>query len=252
MIKPLLIALLSLVISGCATTSPTKGLQNAISGKDGADWGMMPMSIVNSTDNTYFADGKWQSTMGAMTTKRFGLACDNTVKDMRLHQGDYRHWFVAPSDSTRLSGMKKCSKDSQSEPGCSENWNLCGRKVRVTCLDDEFCGESGETSLIAQINNHKPPTNNYLPGVIVKELTRTLGKSPKVAKSVVLYITDFCPAAHSNNKKRKQCQRAQVDVSTAAFLMMGKKNRQGYINTNVDVSVELLDSKDPTPVGPEY
>ena len=252
MIKPLLIALLSLVISGCVSTSPTKGLQKAISETDGADWGVMQMSIVNSTDNTYFSDGKWKSTMGALNSKRFGLACDNTVKDMRLHHGDYRHWFVAPSDSTKLLGMKKCSKDSRSEPSCIENWNLCGRKVRVTCLDDEFCGQSGESSLIAQINNHNPPTNNYLPGVIVKELTQRLGKSPKVAKSVVLYITDFCPAEHSNNKKSKQCQGPQVDVSTSAFLMMGKTNPQGYINTNVDVSVELLDSKDPTPVGPEY
>jgi len=243
MIKPLLLTLLSLIISGCSST---------ILDTDGADWGIMKMSIVNTTDNTFFADGKWKSTMGALNADRFGLACDNTVNDMRFHHGDYRHWFVAPSDSTKLQGMKKCSKDSQLEPNCIENWNLCGRKVRVTCLDDKFCGQSGETSLVAQINNHNPPTNNYLPSVIVKELTQALGKSPKVAKSVVLYITDFCPAEHSSNKKSNQCQRAQVDVSTAAFLMMGKTNPQGYINTNVDVSVQLLDSKDPTPVGPEY
>ncbi|ATX82925.1 hypothetical protein Ga0123462_2090 [Mariprofundus ferrinatatus] len=252
MIKALLIVLLSLVISCCAGTSPAKDLQNTASGRDGADWGVIPMSVINTTDNTFIMDGKWSSTMGALTTKRFGLACDNTVSDMRFHHGDYRHWFVAPSDSPALLGMKKCSKDSQSEPSCIENWNLCGRKVRVKCLDDEFCGQSGEPSLIAQINDNNPPTNNYLPGGIVEDLTQALGKRPKVAKSVVLYITDFCPAEHSNNIKSRQCQRAQVDVSTPAFLLMGKTNPQGYINANVEVSVELLDSKDPTPVGPEY
>lgn len=239
----ILLLAIMLALNACSTALPYSGA---------TVWTTMPMSIINTTDNTFFANGKWQSTMGALTTERGGLACDNTVNDMRFHQGDYRHWYVAPSDSTKLPGMKKCSKDSRSEPSCIENWNLCGRKVRVKCLDDEFCGQSGEPSLIAQINHHNPPTNNYLPGVIVKELTQTLGKSPKVAKSVVLYITDFCPAEHSNNKKNRQCQRAQVDVSTSAFLMMGKMNPQGYINTNVDVSVELLDAKDPTPAGPEY
>jgi hypothetical protein len=33
--------------------------------------------------------------------------------------------------------------------------------------------------------------------------------------------------------------------------MMGKINARGYINTNLDVSVELLDTNDATPVGPE-
>lgn len=210
------------------------------------------MSIINTTENTFISDGKWQSTMGALTTERGGLACDNIVNDMRFHQGDYRHWHVAPSDSIMQMGIKKCSINPGAEPSCFENWDLCGRKVRVKCLDTEYCGQSGEPSLIAQINAHHPPANNYLPSVFVDELTQTLGKAPRVAKSVVLYITDFCPAEHSNNKKSRQCQRPQVDISTSAFLLMGKTNPQGYINTNLDVSVELLDAGDPASVGPEY
>lgn len=227
-------------------------LKDAISEMEKAAWATMPMSIINTTDNTFFTNGEWKSTMGALTTKRGGLACDKAVNDMRFHEGDYRHWYLAPSDSTTLIGMKKCSKNSRAEPSCIENLALCGRKVRVKCLDSEYCGRNGELSLIAQINDNNPPTNNYLPKVLVEDLTQALGKYPRIAKSVVLYITDFCPADHSNNIRSKQCQRPQVDISTSAFLVMGKTNPQGYINTNLDASVELLDAEDPTPVGPEY
>lgn len=212
----------------------------------------LPMSIVNTTDNTYREDGKWHSKAGPLTAHSGGLACDNTVSDMRYHSGEYFHWHIAPSDSAALLGMSKCAKNANGEPSCSENWQLCGRKVRVRCLDGEFCGQSGEASLLSQINHRMPPINNYLPSVFVDELTRAVGKHPRAAPSVVLYITDFCPAAHSINKRNRQCQGPQVDISTSAFLLMGKTNAQGYINTNVKVSVELLDADDPTPAGPEY
>lgn len=210
------------------------------------------LSITNTTDNTFQKNGKWQSSMGALTTFKGGLACDNVAPDMKFHKGDYRLWHVAPSDSINFLGMKKCSPNSgKGEPTCSENWSLCGRKIRVKCLDAECCGQSGEQSLASQINLKAPPVNNYVPNIIVEELSKTLGLHPRTAGSVVLYITDFCPAEHSNNVKSKQCQRDQVDISTAAFLMMGKINARGYINTNLDVSVELLDTNDATPVGPE-
>lgn len=232
------------------TTDNTSQKNNSISKRE---W-IAALSIVNTTDNTFLKDGTWQSSMGALSTVKGGLACDNVAPDMKFHKGDYRLWYLAPSDAKNFLSMKKCSHNIQgkdSEPSCFENWDLCGRKVRVKCLDPEFCGKSGEPSLVSQINTHAPPVNNYLPNIIVNELSQALGKNPKTAGSVVLYITDFCPAVHSNNIKSQQCQRQQVDISTSAFLMLGKTNAQGYINTNLDVSVELLDPNDATPVGPE-
>lgn len=213
------------------------------------------MSIVNTTDNTFVKNGAWQSSMGALTKTKGGLACDNVAPDMKFHRDDYRLWYLAPSDAEGFLGMKRCSPNQQSkkkEPSCFENWDLCGRKVRVKCLDPEFCGNIGEPSLASKINANEAPVNNYVPEIILTELSKTLGKHPKTAESVVLYVTDFCPAEHSNNLKSNQCQRQQVDISTSAFLVMGKANDAGYINTSVDVSVELLDSDDATPAGPEY
>lgn len=212
------------------------------------------LSIVNTTDNTFLKNGTWQSSMGALSSYKGGLACDNVAPDMRFHKGDYRLWYLAPSDSNGFLGMKKCSPNiygKNSEPSCFENWDLCGRKVRVKCLDTEFCGKSGDQSLVSKINARTPPVNNYLPNVIAEELSKVVGREPKTAGSIVLYITDFCPADHSYNIKNGQCQRPQVDIATSAFLMMGKTNAQGYINTNLDVSVELLEPNDATPVGPE-
>lgn len=230
-----------MLLSGCQTGG-TKITKDAI----------VPMSIINTTDNTFLTDGTWQSTMGPLSNQFGGLACDNTVGDMRFHTGNYRYWHIAPSDSISLMGLKRCSKDSSSEPSCSENWNYCGRKVRVKCLDPEFCGRSGGASLLSQINRNKRPENDYIPTVLVDELTQKVGRHPKTASSVVLYITDFCPANHSENRKNHQCQGPQVDISTSAFLMLGKTNEEGYINSNIKVSIELLDEHDPTPVGPKY
>lgn len=213
------------------------------------------MSIVNTTDNTFLKNGSWQSSMGALTKAKGGLACDNIAPDMKFHRDDYRLWYVAPSDAEGFLGMKKCSPNkysNKSEPSCFENWDLCGRKVRVKCLDTEFCGNLGEPSLASKINANAAPVNNYVPEIILTELSKTLGKHPKTAESVVLYITDFCPAEHSNNVRSNQCKRQQIDISTSAFLVLGKANDAGYINTSVDVSVELLDADDPTPAGPEY
>jgi hypothetical protein len=209
-------------------------------------------SIVNTTYNTFKKNGKWQSTMGPLTTRRGGLACDNTVTGMKYHQGDYRHWYMAPSDSLTILGMKACAKSGRGEPSCSENWNLCGRKVRVTCLTPAYCGNPGDASLVSQINDKRPPSNNYLPEIFVEELTQKFGKNPKVPKSVVLYITDFCPANHSNNIQSNQCQGPQIDLSTSSYLMMAKTNKQGFINSNATVSMELLAPDDQTPPGPEY
>jgi hypothetical protein len=213
------------------------------------------LSIINTKDNTFQKNGVWQSDMGPLTPHKGGLACDNVAQDMQFHRGEYRLWHVAPSDTEGFLGMKKCSPNTQgknTEPSCFESWSLCGRKVRVKCLDPEFCGNPGEPSLAAQINKKDTPRNNFLPEVIVNELSEAVGKHPKTAESVVLYVTDFCPAGHSYNIKNNQCQRPQVDISTAAFLVMGKANKSGYINTQIDVAVELLDPNDPTPVGPEY
>jgi hypothetical protein len=212
----------------------------------------VPMTIVNSTDNTYKKNGSWRSTMGPLSNRKYGLACDNTVRDMRYHTGEYSHWFIAPSDSFTALGMKKCKKSSNGEPGCSENWSMCGRKVRVNCNDSTWCGRAGEETLVSQINRSVPPVNKYLPAVFVEELSMKLGSAPKVPKSIVLYITDFCPADHSSNIKNGQCQGPQVDISTSAFLLMGKTNKQGYINTNTSLSVELLEANDPSPIGPSY
>jgi hypothetical protein len=216
---------------------------------------IVALSIVNTTENTFLKDGVWQSDMGPLTAHKGGLACDNVAQDMQFHRGEYRLWHVAPSDAEGFLGMKKCSPNTQgknSEPSCFESWSLCGRKIRVKCLDPEFCGNPGEPSLAAQINTNAVPRNNYVPEVIVNELSEAVGKHPKTAESVVLYVTDFCPAGHSYNIKNNQCQGPQVDISTAAFLVMGKANKAGYINTRIDVSVELLDPNDTTPVGPEY
>jgi hypothetical protein len=213
---------------------------------------IVPMSIVNTTDNTFLVNGAWQSTMGPLSNQHGGLACDNTVSDMRFHGGDYRYWHIAPSDSLTALGMRRCAPSANGEPSCSENWSYCGRKIRVKCLDPEFCGQRGEPSLLSRINRNKPPENNYIPDILIDELTQKVGRHPKAVSSVVLYITDFCPAAHSENRQQHQCQGPQVDISTSAFLMMGKTNEQGYIDSNVQVSIELLDENDPTPVGPKY
>jgi len=234
-------AALLLLLSACSTPP-----------YDVSDPNTVRMTIVNTTGNTYKADGKWLSTDGPLSNRPGGLACDNTVNDKRFHSGEYRYWHVAPSDATALLGMRKCAKSANGEPGCSENWHLCGRKVKVRCLDYEFCNLGGGPSLLSRINNNEHPVNNYIPKVFVDELSLLLGQHPKAATSVVLYITDFCPSAHSGNKLRRQCQRPQVDVSTSAFLLMGRTNEEGYIDTNLEVSVELLDADDPTPAGPLY
>lgn len=213
------------------------------------------LSIVNTNENTYLNNGVWESTMGPLSTSRGGLACDNVAPDMRYHTGDYKLWYLAPSDAEKFLNMKKCSPNTQgkrSEPSCYQNWDLCGRKVRVKCLDTEFCGKRGELSLASNIEAGMPIVNNYLPMVFVKELSQLLGAKSKAPDSIVLYITDFCPADHSNNIKLNQCQRPQVDISTSAFLLLGKANKAGYINTGLDVSVELLPPDDATAVGPEY
>ena len=239
---------LALLLPGCILL-----LLSACAG--GGRWNghsALPITIINTTENTFQKDGKWHSNAGPLSARFGGLACDNTVGDMRFHTGEYLHWHIAPSDSTPLPGMRRCLKNPDGEPSCSENWSLCGRKVRVRCVAGDFCGKAGEPSLVARINHGRPPVNNYLPGFFVDELTRKFGRSPPVAASVVLYITDFCPAEHSNNKQARQCQRPQIDVSTSAFLLLGKTNEQGYINSNTRISIELLDSDDPSPAGPEY
>lgn len=232
-------SLLLLLLSACTTD-----------GWDRHD--TMRMTIINTTDNTYRKNGEWRSNAGPLSDSFGGLACDNAVGDMRYHSGEYFLWHLAPSDSTSLLGMKKCASNGYGEPSCAENLQLCGRKVRIKCLTTEYCGQQGEPSLLSQINHNVPPINNYLPNVYVDELTRQVGKYPKATPSMVLYITDFCPASHSDNKRSRQCQGPQIDVSTPAFLLMGKTNDQGYINTNVKISVELLDANDTTPAGPEY
>lgn len=211
----------------------------------------VPMSIVNTTDNTRYVNGAWQSDMGPLTTQQGGLACDNTVEDMRFHAGEYMYWHIAPSDSMSSLGMVACSPNEQGEPSCSENWHLCGRKVRVKCVDPEYCSKPGQPSLASVIRKRNAVQNNYIPGFFVDELTQLYGRNPKPAESVVLYITDFCPSQHSSNRANKQCQGPQVDISTFAYLLMGKPNEYGYINSNMRVAVELLPPGDPTPVGPE-
>jgi hypothetical protein len=94
--------------------------------------------------------------------------------------------------------------------------------------------------------------NNYVPDYYVKATTEALGAAPPVPKAVVLYITDFCPAAHSENQASGHCQKAQLDLATSAFLLLSQQNAQGYIDSQLDLEVELLPEDDSTPAGPVY
>jgi hypothetical protein len=161
-------------------------------------------------------------------------------------------WHVAPSDTTKILGVNKCAKNATGEPKCSENWSLCGRKIRITCLDSRFCANMEKDSLLKRINDKAGIANNYIPEFFVEEMTKKFGANPKIPKSIVLYITDFCPAEHSKNKKNGTCQGPQVDMSTSAFLMMGKVNHENFIDSNTPVSMEMLAPGDTTPAGPEF
>jgi hypothetical protein len=72
-----------------------------------------------------------------------------------------------------------------------------------------------------------------------------------VPEEIVLYITDFCPKNHSANQSSGHCQGPQLDISASAFLLLGRRVN-GYIDSRLDYSVELLEEDDPTYVGPHW
>jgi hypothetical protein len=209
-------------------------------------------SIVNTTYNTWEKDGRWESTMGPLNPKKGGIVCDNV--DEKYRSGDYALWFVAPSDVMPELGLKRCGPNKHGgEPSCVENWQLCGRKLKVQCKPgSRWCGIPGQPSLLSDFNASRIPVNNYVPDYYVQATRDALGASPLVPDAVVLYITDFCPAAHSHNQASGHCQKPQLDLSTAAFLLLSQQNAQGYIDSQLELEAELLPEGDTTPAGPLY
>lgn len=209
-------------------------------------------SIVNTTYNTWEKDGRWEATMGPLNPRKGGIVCDNV--DEKFRTGDYALWFVAPSDVMPELGLKRCGPNPHGgEPSCVENWQLCGRKLKVQCkAGSRWCGTPGQPSLLSDYNAARIPVNNYVPDYYVKQTSLALGSSPVVPDSVVLYITDFCPSAHSHNQASGHCQKPQLDLSTAAFLLLSQQNAQGYIDSQLDLEVTLLSEDDQTPAGPQY
>ncbi len=215
-------------------------------------------SIVNTTYNTFETGSGWEATMGPLTKNFGGIACDNVAAqqgDAKKYRNDeYAIWFVAPSDNIAQLGIQRCARNPYGgEPSCQENWNFCGRKLRIKCQSGaRWCAPAGQTSLLSEIVNGKRPINNYLPEYYIDKTKAAVGASAPVPRSIVLYITDFCPAGHSENSKTGQCQTPQLDISTPAFLMLGKQNSQGYIDSGLELDVELLSEGDASPVGPEF
>ncbi len=215
-------------------------------------------SIVNTTFNTWWKDGRWESDMGPLTSFEGGLACDHRARAQgqvrKYREGDYAVWFVAPSDLMHQLGLRRCAPNAMGgEPSCYENWDFCGRKLRLTCKEGHpGCAQPGAPSLLAQMNTGRVPVNNYIPEIYRQKTQERVGSEPSTPRSIVLYITDFCPQNHSQNIPSGHCQGPQVAVSASAFLLMGKQNDQGYIDGNLEYQVELLEENDPTPAGPEW
>lgn len=215
-------------------------------------------SIINTTFNTWWKDGRWESDMGPLTTFEGGLACDHKARDegfaRKYREGDYAVWFVAPSDLMDKLGLQRCGPNAHGgEPSCYENWDFCGRKLRLTCKPGHpGCAEPGSPSLLAEMNKGRVPQNNYIPEIYRQKAQERVGHEPSTPRSIVLYVTDFCPQAHSQNIPSGHCQGPQVDISTSAFLLFAKQNAQGFIDGNLEYDVELLEQSDPTPAGPEW
>lgn len=243
---------LSLLLMSCAPSSlkaedAPRGQQSWAKG-----------SIINTTFNTWWKDGRWESDMGPLTTFEGGLACDHKARDegfaRKYREGDYAVWFVAPSDLMNKLGLQRCGPNAHGgEPSCYENWDFCGRKLRLTCKPGHpGCAEPGSPSLLAEMNKGRVPQNNYIPEIYRQKAQERVGHEPSTPRSIVLYVTDFCPQGHSQNIPSGHCQGPQVDVSASAFLLLAKQNAQGFIDGNLEYNVELLDQYDPTPAGPEW
>jgi hypothetical protein len=240
--------------SGSATSLVREGINAA------TNWVSIDRStIVNTTFNTYYKDKEWTATMGPLHKGFGGIACDNKGKSEgytnKYRDGAAALWFVAPSDALWQFGMKYCSPNPHGgEPSCSENWSLCGRKIRIRCkAGNPWCAKYGEANLLSQMKWGQNPQNNYIPDYYVKKTSDALGqKYNHIARSVVLMITDFCPAGHSTNKQTGQCQGPQLDIATSAFLVLSKQNAEGWINSNMQLEAQLLDNQDASALGPEY
>jgi hypothetical protein len=215
-------------------------------------------SIINTTFNTFPSDSGWEATMGPLTKNFGGIACDNVAAQQgdpqKFRRGDYAVWFVAPSDNIPQVGLKRCGPNPYGgEPSCVENWSFCGRKMRITCKPgSRWCAPVGGQTLLGDMIGGKRPLNNYIPEYYVDKTKLSVGAAARVPRSVVLYITDFCPANHSENTKTNQCQTPQLDISTSAFLMLAQQNAQGYIDSGLELDAHLLPEGDPSPAGPEY
>ncbi|HYX33481.1 MAG TPA: hypothetical protein VE954_10235 [Oligoflexus sp.] len=185
-------------------------------------------SIVNTTYNTWEKDRRWEATMGPLNPQKGGIVCDQV--DAKFRTSEYALWFVAPSDVIAELGLKRCGPNPHGgEPSCVENWQLCGRKLKVQCkVGSRWCATPGQPSLRSDFSADRRPVNNYVPDYYVQETRSVLGAAPATPESIVLYITDFCPAAHSSNQVSGHCQKPQLDLSTAAFLLLSQQNAQGY------------------------
>jgi hypothetical protein len=215
-------------------------------------------SIINTTYNTYYKNGRWEATMGPLTPFDYGLACDNTAiaegNRRKYREGDYAIWFVAPSDVINSLGLQTCGLNKNGgEPSCVENWKLCGRKLRISCRPDSpWCNQPGQASLLAEMNRGRLIRNNYIPRYYQDLTSQAVGMAPSTPRSVVLYITDFCPFQHSENKSTGHCQGPQLDVSTSAFLLLAKANDQGWIDSGLKYDATLLPEWDQSSPGPEW
>ncbi len=215
-------------------------------------------SIINTTYNTYYQNGRWEATMGPLTPFDYGIVCDNIAfsegNPRKYREGDYAIWFVAPSDAIKSLGLQSCDLNKNGgEPSCVENWQLCGRKLRVSCRSDSpWCNRPGQTSLLAEMNRGRLIRNNYIPSYYQDLTSKAVGMTPNAPKSVVLYITDFCPLQHSENSRSGHCQGPQLDVSTSAFLLMAKANDDGWIDGGLSYDVSLLPQWDDSRPGPEW
>lgn len=223
-----------------------------------AQGGPYPTSIVNTRANVTQSENGWISDMGPLNPAFGGIACDNKAGAegdwQRYRRGDALLWFIAPSDTMQEFGLKLCGPNKHGhEPTCEENYQLCGRKIRVRCSPGSpWCARAGEETLLSQISRGEVPVNNDAPDYYVNETRRAVGEGAKVPTSIVLVINDFCPKGHTVNIRNGACQVPQLDISTSTYLMLGVENAQGYTHTDLGLNAELLAPDDQSSLGPEY
>ena len=224
-------------------------------------------SIVNTTDNTWKSGKSWTANMGPLKPGFGGIACDN-VDANRFRSGEAAVWFVAPSDSlmANLLGDSNvyCQSPGFGEPRCQKLESYCGRKIKVTCDEQgssdsygqSWCAKPGVDNNIYGDYSKLNAGSNYIPEIYRSLTASSVGGNSAAAKGaryVVVMITDFCPKYHTLNQKTGQCQGPQIDLSTPAFLMMGKVNN-GYIDSSnfIHYNLEFLPEGSSEALGPHF